>query len=277
MKRRFLALVCVLGLLLGGAAAQGSGEENLAETAVDVTAEGAPEETVDEAIEAAPEEAVPEEDPEEAASEEDPEEAAPEESAEGPPVPDPASEGYLDVPEGEWYADSVAQVTGKGLMTGIGEGLFAPLAPVTRAAVVTVLWRMEGSPAAEGESPFRDVTAENPETAWFLPQTIWAKAAGIASGYEDDTFRGSDPVKREELAAFLYRYDVYRGQPLAEGVLALFGDADQVSDWARAAMSHATGMGLFRGDESHNLNPLGTATRAELAAILLRMLAPSVG
>lgn len=228
MKRRLLALLCALGLMIPVAAA---------------------------------------------AQEESP-------APEATPVPETTSAPalYTDVPGTAWYADEVAAVTEQGLMTGVGEGLFAPADPVTRAAVVTVLWRLEGCPQpTEGAAAFSDVTAGDPASAWYLPQTAWAREAGIASGYEDGTFRGGDPVSREELAVFLYRYAVYKGQPVAEGILALFTDAETVSAWAKEAMAHVVGMGLFRGDEHQKLTPQGRASRAELAVILWRMQVPAVG
>ncbi len=267
MKRRLLALLCVLGLTISMAAAAEAGGTPAPEDTAPVE-NVAPEETVP--TETAEPEAMPA--PEETA---DPEATpAPEET----PAPNTPVLPYTDVPETEWYAQEVAAVTERGLMTGVAPGVFAPLSPVTRAAVVTVLWRLEGSPQPEtGEAPFSDVTAENPQTAWFLPQTVWAKGAGVAAGYEDGTFRGYAPVTREELAVFLYRYALHKGQPVAEGTLGLFTDAETVSDWAQDAVGHTVGMGLFRGDELHRLNPQSTATRAELAAILQRMLSPAVG
>ncbi len=250
MKRRLLTLLCVLGLMIPWAAAA-QGETAPAGTPV-------PEET------AVLETSAPEETP--AGAETD------------PPAPAAVPPSYTDVPGTAWYADEVAAVTEQGLMTGVGEGLFAPGDPVTRAAVVTVLWRLEGCPQpAEGTGAFSDVTAGDPASAWYLSQTAWAKEAGIASGYGDGTFRGGAAVSREELAVFLYRYAVYKGQPVAEGVLTLFEDAGAISAWAAEAMAHVVGTGLFRGDEQQRLNPQGKASRAELAAILWRMQVPVVG
>lgn len=191
---------------------------------------------------------------------------------------------YPDVPSEEWYADAVAQVTRQKLMVGSDDGLFHPNDPVSRAAVIVVLWRMEGCPAPQAdnwrEDPvFADVDGVDPlsPSYWYAEAAAWAREAKIATGYEDDTFRGGRSVIREELALFLYRYAAYKGQPQAKGLLTLFADADQVSDWAEDAMCHAVGMGLLQGNELGELNPQGVAQRCQLAAILVRMDTPVAG
>ena len=150
---------------------------------------------------------------------------------------------YPDVPDSEWYADDVLQVTQRGLMSGLDDGCFHPTDPVNRAAVITVLWRMEECPSPQDEHwqdtpSFADVDGTDPlsPSSWYAEAVAWAKEAGIATGYEDDTFRGSQAVNREELALFLYRYACYKGQPEAKGTLNLFPDADKVSDWAETAL-----------------------------------------
>lgn len=191
---------------------------------------------------------------------------------------------YPDVPSGEWYADDVLRVTRQGLMGGSDDGLFHPNDPVNRAAVITVLWRMEECPSPKDEhwqdsSPFADVNGADPlaPSYWYAQAAAWAKEAGIATGYEDDSFRGNQPVNREELALFLYRYALYKGQPEAKGTLNFFPDADKVSDWAETALCHAVGMGLLQGNDTGELAPQGTAPRCQLAAILVRMLTPVAG
>lgn len=187
-----------------------------------------------------------------------------------------AQSSYLDVPDYEWYVEDVEEVTRLGLMTGVEEGYFSPDSPVTRAAVITVLWRMEEKPQPESLTSFPDIDPEDPEM-WYDEAAAWAREAGVASGYEDGAFRGGQPVTREELASFLFKYAQYKGQPTAEGSLGLFQDADQISDWAEEALRHVVGMGLIKGNDAGYLHPQSTAKRVELAAILVRMLTPAAG
>lgn len=183
---------------------------------------------------------------------------------------------YEDIPDYEWYVEYVEEVTGRGWMTGVDETHFSPDSPVTRAAVITVLWRMEEKPMPEDPASFTDIDPEDPEM-WYDEAAAWAKEAGVASGYEDGAFRGSRPVTREELASFLFKYAQYKGQPAAEGALGLFKDADEISDWAEDAIRHVVGMGLIQGNDAGYLHPQSTAKRVELAAILVRMDTPAAG
>lgn len=137
-------------------------------------------------------------------------------------LPAAAAGGYTDVPGGAWYEAAVNEVTEKGYMTGVSEGQFAPTANVTRATVVTVLWRMEGSPAPTATVSFGDVSPG----AWYAQPVAWAKENGIANGDSRGDFKPDQSVTRQELAAFLTRFDQYRGVPLAEGSLNLYSDAN---------------------------------------------------
>lgn len=183
---------------------------------------------------------------------------------------------FSDVPDWEWYTTAVKEITEKGLMVGTEPGLFGPEENVTRAMVVVVLWKLEGAPAPQGVESFPDVSADDPVSGWYAIPAAWAREQNIAHGHDDGYFRGEDPVTREELAAFLYGYDLYQGIPAAEGFLGLFSDAGAVSEWAQEPVRHAVGMGYLRGDEN-GLRPQGLATRAELASVLLRLLTPAVG
>ena len=127
-------------------------------------------------------------------------------------LPAAAAGGYTDVPGGAWYESAVNEVTEKGYMTGVSESQFAPTANVTRATVVTVLWRMEGSPAPTATVSFGDVSPG----AWYAQPVAWAKENGIANGDSRGDFKPDQSVTRQELAAFLSRFDQYRGVPLAE-------------------------------------------------------------
>ena len=157
-------------------------------------------------------------------------------------------------------------------MTGLEDGLFGPYEPVTRATVITVLWRLEGSPVVSVEEPFTDA-----EEDWYAEPAAWAKGTGVATGYIDGTFGGRDLLTREQLACFLYRYAIYKEDSLATGALGLFKDADAVSPWAEDAVRHAVGLGILQGNDLGTLEPQGVANRAALAVMLQRMRTPAVG
>lgn len=179
---------------------------------------------------------------------------------------------YSDIAGDEWFVEAVEAMTEDGIMTGLEGGLFGPYEPVTRATVLTVLWRLEGSPVMSVEEPFPDA-----EEDWYAAPAAWAKGVGIATGYSDGTFGGRDPVTREQLACFLYRYAQYKEEPVATGALGLFRDAGSVSPWAEEAVRHAVGMGVLQGNDQGILDPLGVANRAALAIMLQRMRTPAVG
>lgn len=183
-----------------------------------------------------------------------------------------AAAGYVDVPTGSWYEAAVNEAAENGYMTGVDSTHFAPLANVTRATVVTVLWRMEGSPAASSAASFSDVAAD----AWYAKAIAWAKEKGIADGDGKGGFSPDKNVTREELAVLLTRYDQYKGVSLAEGALNLFYDANQISSWAKEGVQHAVGMGWLEGSEG-KINPSGLASRAQLAVLLDRMATPAKG
>ncbi len=180
--------------------------------------------------------------------------------------------GYPDITGDEWFVEAVDAVTEAGIMTGLEGGVFGPYEPVTRATVITVLWRLEGSPQTVIPDPFPDA-----EEDWYGPQAAWAKVTGVASGYEDGSFGGRDLVTKEQLACFLYRYAQYKEEALASGALGLFRDAEAISPWAEEAVRHAVGVGILKGNDQGTLEPQGIANRAALAAMLQRMQTPAVG
>lgn len=186
-------------------------------------------------------------------------------------VPAEKSILYNDIAGDEWFVSAVDELTQKGIMTGVEEGVFGPYQPVTRATVILVLWRLDGSPEAEVGEPFPDVEP------WFETAAAWAKGHGIATGYLDGRFGGRDMVSREQMASFLYRYAQYKGEPLASGALGLFRDSDAISPWAEEAVRHAVGTGILKGNDQGTLEPQGIANRAALAAMLQRMQTPAVG
>ena len=180
---------------------------------------------------------------------------------------------FSDVASDAWYAEAVGEVSDAGIMNGTTDTTFSPDEQVTRGMVVTVLWRLAGSPAAAAATTFPDVE----DWYYYAPAVAWAQAAGVAAGLGDGTFDGGSIVTREQLSVFLYRYSQYAGHELANGVLDLYSDVDSVHDWAREGMAHAVGAGLITGTDEGNLEPAGPATRAQLAVILQRLMIPAVG
>ena len=180
---------------------------------------------------------------------------------------------FVDVQPGAWYYDDVQAVAQEGLMNGTSATAFSPSASVTRATVLAVLWRLEDSPQPQAAAAFPDVPAES----WYAGAAAWAQEAGIAAGYSNGNLGPDDTVTREQLAMFLYRYAQYKQDVIAEGVLDLYADGGKVSKWAVPGMKHALGLGLMTGDGKGNLDPLGVASRAELAVILGRLMTPAAG
>lgn len=179
---------------------------------------------------------------------------------------------FSDVASDAWYAQAVGEVSDAGIMNGTTDTTFSPDEQVTRGMVVTVLWRLAGSPAA-APAAFPDVE----DWYYYAPAVAWAQAAGVATGLGDGTFDGGSIVTREQLSVFLYRYSQYAGDELASGVLDLYNDVDSVQSWALDGMAHAVGAGLITGTDEGNLEPAGPATRAQLAVILQRLMIPAVG
>ena len=176
---------------------------------------------------------------------------------------------FADVSGSDWFYNDVRYVYEKGIMDGTGADRFSPNAPLTRAMIVTILYRMAGSPSVSGSSDFTDVAAGK----WFAKAVAWAAANGIVNGYGDSLFGPNDPVTREQLAAILYRYAVYGGMTAVtlEENLGSFADTAQLSAYAIQAMNWAVGQGLINGSGS-NLVPKAQATRAQVAAIIHRYL-----
>lgn len=176
--------------------------------------------------------------------------------------------GFADVSETAWYAGAVDYVAAKGLMEGTSQVHFSPDGSMTRAMVVTVLWRMAGSPEAAGETPFSDVTG----SSWYGPAIAWATAAGLADGYPDGTFRPDQPVTRQELVVLFARWVQSQGDGLETAPIpGTFPDRDQVPAWAEKAFGWAIQAGVLTGDEKGRLTPQATATRCQAAALFQRL------
>lgn len=184
--------------------------------------------------------------------------------------PDAVKNPFADVNAGDWFYRDVLFSYEKGLMSGMDAAAFAPYANTTRAQIAVIFYRMEGSPAVEGENSFTDVVRGS-GTAWFYDAVTWAQQNGIMGGYDNSSFAPNDPITREQLAAIFYRYAQYKGYDTTQGGMAIreFNDYESISDYAMGAMAWAVNTGLVKGD-SNLLYPKGTATRAELAALFHR-------
>ena len=176
---------------------------------------------------------------------------------------------FTDVSEKDWFYGDVMFVYENGLMLGTSKTLFSPHGTATRGMMATILWRMEGSPAPKGKNSFTDVEAGK----WYADAITWTAENGIFAGYGKDKFGPDDPITREQLAAIFYRYADYKGYDLTvKGNLDTFKDADKITDYAKTAMQWAAGSGLVKGKSGNLLDPQGTATRAEIAAMLHRFI-----
>ena len=176
---------------------------------------------------------------------------------------------FTDVSEKDWFYGDVMFVYENGLMLGTSKTLFSPHGTATRGMMATILWRMEGSPAPKGKNSFTDVEAGK----WYADAITWTAENGIFAGYGKDKFGPDDPITREQLAAIFYRYADYKGYDLTvKGNLDKFKDADKITDYAKTAMQWAVGSGFMKGKSGNLLDPQGTATRAEIAAMLHRFI-----
>ena len=176
---------------------------------------------------------------------------------------------FTDVSEKDWFYGDVMFVYENGLMLGTSKTLFSPHGTATRGMMATILWRMEGSPVPKGKNSFTDVEAGK----WYADAITWTAENGIFAGYGKEKFGPDDPITREQLAAIFYRYADYKGYDLAvKGNLDKFKDADKITDYAKTAMQWAVGSGLMKGKSGNLLDPQGTATRAEIAAMLHRFI-----
>ena len=183
--------------------------------------------------------------------------------------PNTGANPFTDVSEKDWFYGDVMFVYENGLMLGTSKTLFSPHGTATRGMMATILWRMEGSPAPKGKNSFTDVVAGK----WYADAITWAAEKGIFAGYGKDKFGPDDPITREQLAAIFYRYADYKGYDLTvKGNLDTFKDADKITDYAKTAMQWAVGSGLVKGKSGNLLDPQGTATRAEIAAMLHRFI-----
>ncbi|MBC8537174.1 S-layer homology domain-containing protein [Clostridiales bacterium BX7] len=182
-------------------------------------------------------------------------------------APDGSATGlpFADVRENDWYLGAVRYVYEAGMMNGVAADAFAPNATLTRGMIAQVLYNLESRPAVTG-SAFDDVAAG----AWYASAVNWAASKQIVGGYGGGLFGPEDSITREQMAATLLRYAGYKGYDVSQrGDLSAFADGAETSAWAVESMQWAVGTGLLSGRENAVLDPTGTATRAEVAQILM--------
>ncbi len=176
---------------------------------------------------------------------------------------------FIDLEPNAWYLDAVDFVYQSQYFSGTSSNTFAPNDPMQRCMLVSVLWRIAGKPdyTNTGRAPFTD----SEPNSWYAAALNWAVENKIVAGYDDGTFRPKDSITREQIAAFLYRFAGYlKLDTTARANFASFADASQVSSYAKDAMSWAVASKLIYGKGKNNLDPRGTATRAEVAAFVMR-------
>lgn len=176
---------------------------------------------------------------------------------------------YTDVAESSWYYDYVKYVMDNGLFDLTGTDTFSPEAPMTRAMLVTALYRHAGSPAVTATTQFTDVS----EGADYEKAVAWAYSAGVVNGTSETTFSPNDSITREQITAMFHRYaeKVAKADMTVTNNLAAFTDAGKLSDYAIPSMKWAVGAGLITGMTDTTILPQGTATRAQVAAMVMRL------
>ena len=182
-----------------------------------------------------------------------------------------AWEPFDDAGRGDWFYDSVVYVYENGLMDGVSDTLFDPDGTVTRAQLVTMLWRLDGEPSVNYALPFTDVSGGE----WYAEAVRWAAGEGIVNGVSETEFAPNAAVTREQLAAILHRYAQHKGYDVSIGEstnILSYSDFASISEYAISAMQWVCGEGIITGVTESTLEPRGTATRAQSAAILMRFL-----
>ncbi|MBQ2840996.1 MAG: InlB B-repeat-containing protein, partial [Oscillospiraceae bacterium] len=181
------------------------------------------------------------------------------------------SEVFDDLDVNAWYHEDIDYALDNGIFKGVTEKEFAPNNNLTRAMMVTVLYRAEGEPAVNSSIPFADVD----KGAYYANAVIWGQQNGIIKGYSETEFGPDDKITREQIAAIMHRYAQYKGYDVSIGEntnILSYDDFDSISEYAIASMQYACGSGLMKGKTASTLNPKDNATRAEIAAILHRFI-----
>ena len=174
---------------------------------------------------------------------------------------------YSDVPEDAWYAEAVKYASSRGLMIGTGDATFEPEATVTRATVITVLYRIAGSPTVSGDCPFTDLTAN-----WYRPAVQWAYQNGVTKGTSATEFSPNKEITLEQLLTLFYRYEKETGGDVSKTAdLSAFTDAGDVHDWAQEALRWAVGSDVIDTGSAKELAPRAETIRAILASVLMNL------
>ena len=176
---------------------------------------------------------------------------------------------FIDVHESDWFYDSVKYVYINKMMNGVTSDMFAPEGNITRAMFVTVLYRMEKEPQAQA-SPFSDIAGGS----YYEKAVAWANANGIVKGVSDAEFAPDESITREQMAAMIYRYAAYKKMDLSAGEstnILSYADYSDISDYAVSAMRYAAGNGIINGMTADTLSPKGISTRAQAAAVFMRV------
>jgi len=174
---------------------------------------------------------------------------------------------FGDVQRSDWFYRAVRFAYSSGIITGTTETTFAPGIDLTRAMLVTILYRYAGEPEVDGSAAFGDVE----DGAWYTDAVTWASQNGLVTGYNADTFGTNDAITRAQLAVILYRYAAYLGYDTeTSGDLSVYTDGDSTSDWAADAVAWAVGAGIITGTSDTTVAPNGTASRAQGATMLQR-------
>ena len=187
--------------------------------------------------------------------------------------PNTGANPFTDVSTSDWFYDDVMFVYENGLMADTSATTFKPYSNTTHAQIAVIFYRLEGHPVVEGKNNFTDVEY-GPGTAWYYDAVTWAQQNGIMAGYGNGKFGPDDPVTREQLASIFYRYAQYKGYDTTQGGMAIreFDDYESISGYAVDAMTWAVNIGIINGKGNNLLDPQGTATRAEIAAMLHRFI-----
>lgn len=179
---------------------------------------------------------------------------------------------FSDMPHGAWYEQAVYWAVQKNITAGVGNGRFGPGQKVSRAQVVTMLWRLDGSKSNNGESGFSDV----PAGRWYSKAVTWAVQNQIVAGYSSTVFGPGNNITRQDLVTILYRYAAYKNMSTsARADLSGYSDVGSISGYAVEPMRWAVASGIVSGTGAATLSPKRTATRAQLVQMLYKWLGPS--
>ena len=179
--------------------------------------------------------------------------------------------GLIDTDMSKWYHDSIHFILSRGLMDKSSSIKFRPDEPTTRAEIVEAIWRMEDCPGVIYNMLYEDVDTKHTN----YDAIAWASSRGIVNGYSDTAFGPEDPITREQMVCILYRYCEYKGYSLYNGSstdLAFFKDFEDISSWAMQSLRWAVGSNIIQGKGNGYIDPLGTATRAEISTMLMNFI-----